>query len=192
MVIVRLIWYSFVFEPNFDLPDDEYIDLSEIAESSNILDSLDSIITLFVFACVPKYVMFWIKEVAMVSSALSAAWVSMRAFMFVCFAFIWYFSFSFSALLGPMMISFSNFYYALPFMLQVFLGSWNGTSEFELYFDPIWILIPLGAFFIFKQILWYQQMINVADSLRIARTKVDDEAEMLAEEEEEEVVTKQL
>lgn len=33
-------------------------------------------------------------------------------------------------------------------------------------------------------------MINVADSLRIARTKVDDEAEMLAEEEEEEVVTK--
>lgn len=150
MQIVRIIWYFEIFKPNFDLISDSYINLSIVAESANMISNFDSIITIFIFSCIAKYVMFWITDVALITTTLKHAWGSIRVFMIGSFAALLGFVLFNYTLFGPTMITFSTMFYALPFTLQIFLGSWNENRAQDPYVDPFIFFISMCLFLCWK------------------------------------------
>ena len=82
------------------------------------------------------------------------------------------------------MFKFSRYDFSLASVMQIFLGSWELSNDFEPY-GPIFVLILfLAAFFIWKQLWWYLLVVNISWSLQTARKAVvaskptdDDEEE---------------
>ena len=182
--MVRIIWYFEVYQPNLELDDkNEYIDLTVIAQSYNLIAGFDSLVTLLLFVSLVKYVMFWVAEVALITTTLRVAWKIIR--LWICLAFmviLGFVQFHFFVM-GVYHINMPQMYYAIPFFMQVFLGKYNAGRESEVFLTPIMMLVSLSFFFLFKQIVWYTQVMNVSTQLGIARTmERKEEADVEKEE----------
>lgn len=182
--VIRLTWYFVIFVPNFDLKSNGYIDIAEIATSSNTIANLMGLVTILLFVSIIKYVIFWVSDVALQVEAISISFNKTLLFSAVSLCtlmgFVTFFFFQY----GNEVFLFSRYTYTLTSVMQIFLGSWNVGQDFEPYSPLLFMLVCISGFLLWKQVLWYTLVVNVSWGLKAARSKIVKKQPKNEEEEE--------
>jgi hypothetical protein len=161
LVIVHIVWYFSVLQPDFDVSDTDYVDLVFATQVYDTIVVFQGVVTILLCFGVLKYSKYWISTMAIMTRMIIVKIERFFGFIMASFLGIIGFAMYFYGVLGPYEYRACIDYLALSGMVRFFVGRWFTTEAFADFISVWFLILPFFAFLYFKMTILLLSVINL-------------------------------
>lgn len=160
-LFAKMGWYFSVFQAEFDMPNDDYIDLLYVAQLRQIVYDFQGFILILQGIGAFKYVMLWYSPMAFISNMLRNGILRLKGFFTVVFIALVGYSICFYLVIGPYEYRSASLYLLIAGISRCFSGRWFAGDDFTSFIGPFNVIILLSSFMLFRYVVMVITVINL-------------------------------